>query len=453
MRWIHAAIFLLTATKCLASRDDTDDPLFLTPFIRAGRLGEARKLSSVPPFDKNNIRSYSGYLTVNETTSSNLFFWFFPARNLRKDAPTLLFLQGGPGASSMFSIFIETGPYRINEKLTTELREVAWSHDFNMLYIDNPVGTGFSFTGSDAGFVTTEEEVGRDLFEALQQFFTLFNEYADNEFYVSGESYAGKYVPATAYTIHKNRGRAKMKLSGIIIGDGWTDPINMMDYDQLLQQLGLISAIQADHFKKVQDQAKAFIRQGNYGNAYKIMNELMDGDQLPYKSYFYNATGLDFYFNLLQSSAPPEFEYYPKFLQLNETRRAIHVGSLPFNDGSKVENKLMLDQYVSAKAFVEEILNNDYKVLIYNGQLDLIVPYALTMKFIRNLDWKNASKFISAPRTIWKNPAGTPVGYVHRLGNFTEALVRNAGHMVPYDQPVNALDLITRFIYNKPFET
>lgn len=48
---------------------------------------------------------------------------------------------------------------------------------------------------------------------------------------------------------------------------------------------------------------------------------------------------------------------------------------------------------------------------------------------------------------------GTPVGYVHQCGNFTEALVRNAGHMVPYDQPENALDLISRFIYNKPFDT
>lgn len=61
-----------------------------------------------------------------------------------------------------------------------------------MLYIDNPVGTGFSFTKSDEGYVTNEAEVGRDLFEALQQFFTLFSEYADNDFYITGESYAGE---------------------------------------------------------------------------------------------------------------------------------------------------------------------------------------------------------------------------------------------------------------------
>lgn len=60
--------------------------------------------------------------------------------------------------------------------------------------------------------------------------------------------------------------------------------------------------------------------------------------------------------------APAEFAYYPQFLQLNKTRRSIHVGSIPYDDGSKVENKLMLDQYKSAKGFVEKLLDNDYKV-------------------------------------------------------------------------------------------
>lgn len=63
-----------------------------------------------------------------------------------------------------------------------------------MLYIDNPVGTGFSFTQRDEGYTRNETDVGRDLFEALQQFFTLFPEYVGNAFYATGESYAGAYL-------------------------------------------------------------------------------------------------------------------------------------------------------------------------------------------------------------------------------------------------------------------
>lgn len=113
-------------------------------------------------------------------------------QNRDKNAPTLLWLQGGPGGSSLFGLFVEQGPLEITADQVAKLRNTTWATKFNMLYIDNPVGTGFSFTKHDEGYVTNQSEVGRDLFEALQQFFTVFTEYADNDFYVTGESYAGK---------------------------------------------------------------------------------------------------------------------------------------------------------------------------------------------------------------------------------------------------------------------
>lgn len=71
-----------------------------------------------------------------------------------------------------------------------------------MIYIDNPVGTGFSFTNDDKGYVKNEKEVGRDLYEAISQIFTMFPKLQTHPFFITGESYAGKYVPALAYTIH-----------------------------------------------------------------------------------------------------------------------------------------------------------------------------------------------------------------------------------------------------------
>ena len=105
-----------------------------------------------------------------------------------------------------------------------------------MLYIDNPVGTGFSFTDSDAGYANNEDDVARDLYSALDQFFTLFGSYRANDFYVTGESYAGKYVPAISYKIHQENAVAKRKinLKGLAIGDGLCDPINQLDYGHFL---------------------------------------------------------------------------------------------------------------------------------------------------------------------------------------------------------------------------
>ncbi|CAG2122864.1 unnamed protein product, partial [Medioppia subpectinata] len=154
-------------------------------------------LSSAP-----NITQYSGFLTVNKKYNSNIFFWYFPALNKDKKAPLLLWLQGGPGGTSLFGLFNEHGPFVLNKNLKATLREYSWNQEFSVVYIDNPVGTGFSFTDNDAGYAKDETDVARDLYEAIQQFLTLFPNERLNDFYITGESYAGKYVPAIAYKIH-----------------------------------------------------------------------------------------------------------------------------------------------------------------------------------------------------------------------------------------------------------
>jgi len=431
---------------------DPGTPLFLTPLIEEGQLELARNLSRVGPLPGDNVPSHSGYLTVNKTTGSNMFFWFFPNLAQKKDAPTLLWLQGGPGGSSLFGLFIEQGPLYITQDQKAKIRNTSWAQDFNMIYIDNPVGTGYSFTKSDAGYVTNEVEVGRDLFEALQQFFTLFDDYAKTDFYVTGESYAGKYVPAIAYTIHQHKSEAKMNLKGIAIGDGLCDPITMLDYADFLFQVGLLDEQNAQHFRKEQDHAKKCIQDGDYMCAFTIFDELLNGDKLNgSKPYFYNVTGLDFYYNFLLTKEPPSFAYYNTYVQTDQARKAIHVGSLPYNDGGIVETKLEEDIMKSVKPWIAELMNN-YKVMIYNGQLDIIIAYPLTVSFVSSIPWNGANDFGSAQRIIWRNPTtGDPAGYVRKVKNFTEVMVRNAGHILPYDQPENALDMIRRFINDTPF--
>lgn len=142
-----------TTTSNLSTMDDdafksvADSKLILTRYIRNGELWKARKFSRVDPEPFLNVTSFSGYLTVNETHNSNLWFWFFPAEtvaeyykpkpeeqnwgddfkstrnyddhfrteNNLKDMPLLLWLQGGPGSSSLFGLFTENGPFFINE--------------------------------------------------------------------------------------------------------------------------------------------------------------------------------------------------------------------------------------------------------------------------------------------------------------------------------------------------
>uniref|UniRef100_A0A4D5RUF0 Carboxypeptidase n=1 Tax=Ixodes scapularis TaxID=6945 RepID=A0A4D5RUF0_IXOSC len=182
---------ICTGTKPFKS-DTGNQPLFLTPFIEDGRLEEAKTLSRVGSLgDVEDVASYAGFLTVNKDMGSNMFFWLFPAKESPETAPVILWLQGGPGSSSMMGLFTESGPFVITDTGIPKLRESTWTRSFSVLYVDNPVGAAFSFTGKEQGYARNETDVGRNLLEALQQFFTLFHELAENEFYVAGESYAG----------------------------------------------------------------------------------------------------------------------------------------------------------------------------------------------------------------------------------------------------------------------
>jgi vitellogenic carboxypeptidase-like protein len=187
--------------------------------------------------------SYSGYLTVNKQFNSNMFFWFFPAQNSHlSSTPLLLWLQGGPGSSSLFGLFTEIGPIYIDGNENIQLRNTSWNKNYHLLFIDNPVGTGFSFTDDSQGYAQSQDDVARDLYSALTQFFQIFSEYATNPFYVTGESYAGKYVPSITYRIHVEnqnpRVKVRINLKGMTIGNGLCDPLNQNNYGDFLYQVG-----------------------------------------------------------------------------------------------------------------------------------------------------------------------------------------------------------------------
>lgn len=280
----------------------------------------------------------------------------------------------------------------------------------------------------------------------------MFPDLQTNDFYIAGESYAGKYVPALAYTIHQNNPKQKLviNLKGIAIGNGYSDPINQLEYGDYLYQLGLYDANTRDRVKEIEQQGFQMIRNEEWEKAARLFDSLMDGD-LQNHSIFKNVTGFQDYFNLLYPSSPldTELELMKTYVQRNDVRAAIHVGNATFHTDDTVEEELIEDSVQSVAPWISELLSY-YKVLIYNGQLDIIVPYPLTVNYLQKLEFNGADDYKTADRFQWKVGADI-AGYVKQAGNLTEILVRDAGHMVPADQPQWALDMISRFVSNKPF--
>lgn len=439
---------------------DEDQPLIVTKYL-PNDYEKAQELSAIT-LEGWNGTMHSGFFTVEEKISSNTFFWFSEALNGDKQAPILLWLQGGPGASSLFGLFTEVGPFNVDQNGNVVPREISWNRDYHMLFLDNPVGTGFSFTNDPSGFATNQTTVGRNLYEALDQFFQLFPELRKNDFYVTGESYAGKYVPSCAYAIHtmnaKKSAKDRINLKGISIGDGAMDPPSQLggNFGDLLFNLGMIDYAERDVFYSYQKRIGEHVDAGDPVSAFRVFDEMLNGDLTPYPTYYSNVTGMKTnYFNFEQSPDGSSLSnnYFIDWLNTPKAREAVHVGNVPYAVlNATVEKYLLDDWFVGVVDFLVPIMEN-YKVLVYSGQNDIILGPPLTEAFLRDLDWSGKEKFRGAKKQVWTIETESGVGkttdlagYVKSVDRFTYAVVRGAGHMVPGDQPARAMDLLSRFV-------
>ncbi|XP_071942895.1 probable serine carboxypeptidase CPVL [Antedon mediterranea] len=432
---------------------DPGKPLILTPYIESGNIDEGRKLSLVSTLN-STIKSYAGYFTVDKTFNSNTFFWFFPAEVNSETAPVLLWLQGGPGGSSMFGLFSENGPFYVTDDMKLKPREWSWTKKYSMIYIDNPVATGFSFT--NGGFAQNETAVGWNLHSALTQFFQLFPMYQNNELYLTGESYAGKYIPALGFRIHQENPKAftKINLKGMAIGDGLCDPESMFPaYGDFLYQIGVMDNNEKNYVDTQIDTVVQLIQEKQFLKANQVLSPIIEGGDSGRPSFFTNVTGLSSYYNYLDDTPPP-FGDYAAFLNQDEVRKAIHVGTVPFNNGDDAANNLEVDITQTIKPWLETLADN-YKVLIYNGQLDIIVATPLTERFLlKAFTWKGSEAFQKVKKVIWKvNKDDKDVaGYVRQVDDFIQVVVRGGGHILPADQPERTFNMIDRFVSGTPFD-
>lgn len=423
--------------------EDVGEPLLLTPLIKSKDIERARNLSAVEPLlDGSHIVSNSGYFTVNETYNSNLFFWFFRKNGSDwQNASVLLWLQGGPGASSMFGLFNENGPYMYTEK-GLQSRNMSWSNDYNVLYIDQPVGTGFSFTDSPHGYIYSQEEVADHLYEAVTQFFQLYPELSLNAFYITGESYAGKYIPAISYKIHRMKmsNLTNINLKGLFMISALTNGL-VNGLANFCFQVGIIDFRFKNKLEKSEKFAELLIRSKSWSSASKWVDKIL--------GIIRNVSNVNLYDYRKHSSSESEGWEYVKFLQFSKIRRKIHVGNTTFdNISEKVFGHFEEDMAKSVESWIEELVEH-YSIAFVGGQYDVRVAHPLVVNVLTRLEWNEALNFTRGQIPNRFIVDGQEVGYYTSYQTLIDILIRDAGHMVPKDQPRATLVALDRFINNR----
>ncbi|KAL6557469.1 hypothetical protein OROMI_017819 [Orobanche minor] len=421
-------------------------------------LKENDLIKSLPGQPKVNFKQYSGYVTVNQTQGRALFYYLAEADqdSANNTLPLLLWLNGGPGCSSFgYGGMEELGPFRVHsDGKTLYKNDFAWNKAANVLFLESPAGVGFSYSNTTKDVETGgDERTASDNFVFLLNWFKRFPEHSTREFYISGQSYAGHYVPQLAQTILHYNQMAKqdfINLKGIIIGNAWindeTDGKGVYEYfashalvpdyvaNEVLNYCDFTpnSTEQSDKCKEVSSEAYKDIGKID---TYNIYAPLCSNSSLTNKPKETSATSFD----------PCNDHYVYAYLNMPEVQNALHakITKIPYN--WRFCNDVVFNNWQDSPSTVlpllREIMTRGLRVWLYSGDTDGNVPVTSTQRTIEIMALP--IKISWYPWYHFQEVGGYTTVYE---GDLTFTTIRGSGHDVPRYQPVRALSLIMHFL-------
>ncbi|XP_045613370.2 retinoid-inducible serine carboxypeptidase [Procambarus clarkii] len=407
-----------------------------------------------------------GYVRVRD--KAHMFFWLYytTADVDYKLRPLVLWLQGGPGASSTgIGNFLEIGPQDASQQNRTN----AWTEQVNVLFVDNPVGTGYSYVEDPKLLATNNTVIADDLVSFMKGFFIKVPEFENIPLYIFAESYGGKMAVKFAQSLNKavQQKKIKCQLAGVALGDSWVSPVDaVLSWGPYLYATSLIDSAGLAKISKKTKEVSDAVQAGKMGQATELWGQAED--------LIENVTnGVNFY-NILKQAHKDNSSNAVTVLPSNEIASRIHeclyhryVGQFsavldalmngPIRDKLKViphnvtwggQSQLVFralaaDFMNSAVKDVELLLNTSaIKVIVYNGQLDLIVNILGVQKWVENLHWVGTKQWVNAARIPMEDESGGTVAFTKSFKNFTFYWILNAGHMIPIDASDVALRMM-----------
>ncbi|GKV19791.1 hypothetical protein SLEP1_g30010 [Rubroshorea leprosula] len=461
--------------------------VLVLPFLLFSNVSMSQSIIKTLPGFSGDLpfKLETGYIGVGESERVQLFYYFIESERNPKDDPLVLWLTGGPGCSALSGLIYEIGPFTFNYanssgyKPTLMLNPYSWTKVASFIFLDQPVGTGFSYSTTSDGYYIGDISSAAQTSEFIRKWLMNHPEFLTNPLYIAGDSYSGMTVPVILQDLSNGTEIGQQppppNIQGYILGNPFTD----VKYD-------LNSRIIFAHRKALLSNSLYQSTKRNCNGEYMrpdptnaaclsdlqavttCLNKINNPQVLepkcntlspkPKRSMWDHSSlaesSLDAVLSTPKAADGPwcrNYNYLLSYTWANDktVQRALHVRKGTIKEWERCNTSLCYGHdLISSIDYERNLTKKNYRALIYSGDHDMVIPYVGTQEWIESLglpvsnDWK--------PWYVDGQVAGYTVTYAEKKYTLTYVTVKGAGHTAPEYKPKECLAMIDRWFAHFP---
>ncbi|TYG82211.1 hypothetical protein ES288_D01G069200v1 [Gossypium darwinii] len=447
-------------------------------FIFGGIIGYhlSDQIGTLPGQPNVNFRQFSGYIDVDPNAGRSLFYYFVEAENDPLSLPLTIWLTGGPGCSSVGDSFVGIGPFTTtNNARCLKRNPYAWTKVSNMLFIDSPIGSGWSYSNTNSDYQAGDVSTNDDLVVFILKWFQKYPIFKFRDLYLGGTSYAGHFVPNLANTLLQCNTESKslrFNVKGVVLGDPLLRyKLDILAEYELYASKGMIpkklykqilkhfNGNDEDNYYDnptqwseafQQTMNKAEMIAFNVSSVVEAKQRQFDLFRTPCDGKFedlYSGKEVTKIINEVDMCIPLRADFY---FTLPEVQKAFHGNrtNLSYQYTGCFEksglNYSLADKHIDMLPILKQILEQSVPITIFSGEDDGAVPMIGTLRHVKKL--ANDMNFNLTKNEAW-NHENKEGGWLYKFGDsLTFMSVKGANHHVPLSKPSQALYIFTNHV-------
>ena len=454
--------------------------IFLVLILTTTTVFSGSVVKYLPGYDGElPFKLETGYISVG---NSELFYYFIESQGDPTEDPLFLWLTGGPGCSSFNGLIYEIGPMEFDiDNYTGGLPKLkdypyAWTKTASIIFLDAPVGTGFSYSTTSDGWSSSDTDSAEQGYQFLVKWLLQHPQYLPLQLYIGGDSYSGIIVPLiTKKIVERNEAGTipYFNLIGYLLGSPTTDEaLNDNSKIPFAHRMALISDELYEELKISCNETYVNVQPSNARCVValeyyeKCIKELYRNDILEPKCTFASPEAEpEFSRRSLGENpsnfilSPPRipdlwcrnFNYALSYIWANnvQVQDALHIRKGLVSEWMRCNKSISYTKNVLSVIDVHRYLSQKHlEVLVDSGDRDMVVPFVATQTWIKMLNLTIVNEW--RPWFVDGQVAGYTVKYSEHGYRLTYATVKGAGHTAPEYYRRECYEMFDRWIHWYP---